>query len=306
MKRFFPEGGLIESPVNTRFVSSHEGMLEAYSAGAVLEGTARMCTAEHDLIVELPCGTGIIKREEGAVGIREGTVRDIAMLSRVGKTVCFKIVQILGSGSDIRYILSRRAAQQDCLESYINDLRNGDIIPARVTHLEKFGCFVDIGCGIPSLIPIDAISVSRITHPADRFVTGQQISVIIKGREGGHILLSHKELLGTWQENADRFSVGQTVTGIVRSSESYGIFVELAPNLAGLAEPRENTYAGQTASVFVKAVIPEKMKIKLVIVDSFDCICPPPKLDYFITGGSISKWVYSTPSSPKRIETVFR
>ena len=305
MNTYFPEGNLLESTENTRFTGSHEGMLEAYAEGAVIEGIAAVCTQDHDIIVELPCGQGIIKREEGAVGIREGSTRDIALISRVGKAVCFKVTGISESSEGIRYILSRRAAQEECICNYISKLTPGDVIPAKVTHLEKFGCFVDLGCGIPSLIPIDAISVSRISHPADRFFCGQNIYVVIKGREGEHILLSHKELLGTWQQNADRFTAGQTVTGIVRSSESYGIFIELAPNLAGLAEPRENTYPGQAASVFIKSLLPEKMKMKLIIVDAFDCDNFRPKLNYYITGGHIDKWIYSTPGSSKLIESVF-
>jgi len=51
------------------------------------------------------------------------------------------------------------------------------------------------------------------------------------------------------------------VAGIVRSVESYGIFVELTPNLAGLAELKENVHAGQQASVFIKSILPNRMKV---------------------------------------------
>lgn len=44
----------------------------------------------------------------------------------------------------------------------------------------------------------------------------------------------------------------------IRSIEGYGIFIELTPNLAGLAEYRENTYPGQQATVYIKNIIPEK------------------------------------------------
>lgn len=56
----------------------------------------------------------------------------------------------------------------------------------------------------------------------------------------------------------------------MRSVEHYGVFVELAPNLAGLAEPKDGVKVGQQASVYIKNLIPEKMKIKLIIIDSFD------------------------------------
>lgn len=98
-------------------------------------------------------------------------------------------------------MLSRRQAQQRCQEEYLDTLVPGDIISARVTHLEPFGCFVDIGCGIASLLPIDAISVSRIAHPSDRFRVGEEIRVVVRSRdEKNRITLSHRELLGTWEE----------------------------------------------------------------------------------------------------------
>ena len=91
----------------------------------------------------------------------------------------------------------------------------------------------------------------------------------------------------------------------MRSVEDYGIFIELSPNLAGLAEPRENVYVGQYASVYIKALIPEKMKIKLIIVDVFDAKYPNKELEYYITNGNVSHWKYSTESSDKNIETYF-
>jgi small subunit ribosomal protein S1 len=103
--------------------------------------------------------------------------------------------------------------------------------------LESFGCLCRHRLRHPSLIPIDAISISRISHPRDRFRPGQDIKAIVRAVEpDGRISLSHKELLGTWSENAALFSPGETVAGIVRSIEDYGVFVELTPPLAGLAE----------------------------------------------------------------------
>ena len=93
-------------------------------------------------------------------------------------------------------------------------------------------------------------------------------AVKTKDRQTGRISLTHKELLGTWEENASHFNAGETAAGIIRSVEPYGVFVELAPNLAGLAEWCDGVYPGQSAAVYIKSIIPEKMKIKLVIVDS--------------------------------------
>jgi small subunit ribosomal protein S1 len=150
--------------------------------------------------------------------------------------------------------------------------------------------------------------VSRISHPSDRFRVGQDIKAVVRGiDQSGRVTLSHKELLGTWDENAAKFTVGETVVGIIRSVENYGIFVELAPNLAGLAELRDNVKINQQASVYIKAIIPEKMKIKLIIVDSFE----NPKINYNyqyhhdLNTKHIDRWIYSTESSDKIIKTDF-
>lgn len=306
MKKFLPEGKIFNSTHNRYYLQSEETMQEALEHGIILEGHAVMCTPDHDLIVELPFAKGIIPRNEGAIGIQEGVTRDIALLSRVNKTVCFKVTQITKQGGETVCILSRKQAQVECMNEYINTLSCGEVIPAKVTHLEPFGCFVDIGCGIVSLIPIDAISVSRISHPGDRFFNGQDIFAVVRDVSQGRITLSHKELLGTWEENASLFSTGETVGGIVRSVEPYGVFIELAPNLAGLAEPQENVRVGQAASVYIKALIPSKMKVKLIIVDVFDSPSFPSKINYFITSGKLSNWTYSTPDAHKLISTDFQ
>ena len=306
MSEFYPEGELIGSEDNRRAVSSEEKLRECILSGKILEAPCIVCDSRHNLIVDFGFIKGIIPRTEGAIGIDDGTTRDIALISRVNKAVCFKITAFANNeyGKKIA-ILSRKMAQQECINHYISKLVPGDIINAKVTHLEQFGCFVDIGCGIPSLIPIDAISVSRINHPSNRMAVGQNVKAIVKSLDNGKISLSHKELLGTWEENASFFKAGETVTGYIRSIENYGIFVELTPNLAGLAELKENVYVNQHASVFIKAIIPEKMKVKLIIVDTFDNGYLPNGFKYFIENGHLDSWVYSTPDSDKIIKTVF-
>ncbi len=303
---FRPEGCIYDSPSNQRYISSAEGLAEAMEKGIILEAKAILCTGSHDLIVELPCARGIIPREEGAIGIAEGKTRDIALISRVNKIVCFKVTELeLTENGELEAKLSRKAAQKECEKNFVSKLESGDIIDARISHMEKFGSFVDIGCGIPSLVPIDTMSVSRISHPTDRFRAGQLIKVVVKSVENGRIFLTHKELLGTWEENAEKFKAGETVPGVVRSIENYGVFVELTPNLAGLAESKEGISVGQSVSVYIKAIIPEKMKVKLIIVDICGEYAPPKEIEYFINSNHIDHWKYSTENSDKIISTSF-
>lgn len=306
MKEYLPEGFLFGTPENTACLSSYQSLSECRKTEKILEAPCIVCNSDHDLVVDLGCMRGIIPREEGAIGIKEGKTKDIALISRVNKPVCFIITDFdRDENGIVRAVLSRKKAQIMCEDEYISRLAPGDIIPARVTHLEQFGCFVDIGCGIPSLIPIDLISVSRISHPSDRFFVGQDIKAVVKSFENDRICLTHKELLGTWEQNAAMFAQGETVTGIVRSIEDYGVFIELTPNLAGLAEPREDIRVNQYAGVYIKAIIPEKMKVKLIIVNAFDNAYHNNELNYFINSGHIDKWVYSSERASKTIITDF-
>ena len=70
---------------------TQEELRKAMLSGEILEGIAYKCDEHHDLFVDLGCVRGVIPREETAVGIREGTLREIAILSRVGKPVCFLV-----------------------------------------------------------------------------------------------------------------------------------------------------------------------------------------------------------------------
>lgn len=305
--KFYPEGWLINKPENKLILKNSASLLNASAEGKIVEAKAVVCDKDHNLIVDLGCMKGIIKREDGAIGIKEGTAKDISIISRVNKPVCFIVKEIKTDAENKLYaILSRKNAQEICLTNYIRTLVPGDIINAKVTHLESFGAFVDIGCGIISFLPIDSISVSRISHPKERFYPGMNISVIVKSIEKARVTLTHKELLGTWEENANLFSVGETVGGIIRSVEDYGIFVELTPNLAGLAELKDGVNVGQHASVYIKNIIPSRMKVKLIIIDVFSGEFTAKVPNYFYTKNHIDSFVYSPVSSSKVISCCFK
>jgi small subunit ribosomal protein S1 len=173
--------------------------------------------------------------------------------------------------------------------------------------LENFGAFVDIGCGIVALLSVDCISISRFSHPKDRICNGMFIYTVLKAVDEEHkrFFVSMRELLGTWEQNAGEFSPGETVPGIVRSIENYGIFVELTPNLAGLAEYSEGITAGCHAGVYIKSMLPERMKIKLIIVDAFEAEYPTPPIKYYTESDHIDHWIYSPVQCSKVIESTF-
>ena len=129
MTGYYPEGRLMNTVENLSAMQSLSQLNEAYHDGRILEARAVVCDSSHNLLVDLGAIKGIIPREEGAIGIREGTVRDIAVISRVNRPVCFVITDFRRneSGKTVA-ILSRRLAQERCMKEYISGLVPGDVI----------------------------------------------------------------------------------------------------------------------------------------------------------------------------------
>lgn len=292
---FLPEGRLLYTPENQKACSSRHTLLQAMRTRKILEGRVLLCGVDHSLIVRVGPFTGSIPREDAAMGIPEGTTREIAILSRVGKPVSFTIEAVEGPENSPSLLLSRRCAQEMALQHILATWTPGMIVPATVTHLEHFGAFVDIGCGVPSMIGIENLSISRIPHPGCRMAPGQKIFALVTriDNESGRVILSHKELLGTWEENAACLSPGMTVTGYVRSIKEYGAFIELFPNLSGLSEPKEFLCEGDRVSVYIKSILPERHKIKLRVLERLPHEETPPPLPYFHREGFLSDWKYT-------------
>lgn len=298
---FLPEG--LRPPV--RFTP--ERLREAMERRDILEAPVQRCDTEHALHIELGGIPGVISRPEAIAPWINGAGRDIAVLSRVGKPVCFTVqsLQADGKGAPVA-ILSRRAAQEAAMDWSLEHLEPGMVLACRVIRLEPYGAFVDIGCGIVAILPIELMSVSRIGRPGERVREGEKILAAVKSfdRENRRITMTMRELLGTWMENASRFVPGETVRGVVRSVKDYGSFIELSPNLSGLADARLSP--GDQVSVYIKSIRPERMKIKLQVIEKLPPREEPEPLRYQITDGRLDRWVYSPPGYEKKpVETVF-
>ena len=156
----------------------------AMASHEILQATALAFDTQRQLRFDLGGVRAVMPFVQCADGAENGTVRDIAVLTRVGRPTCF-VVQALDTDEDGQpfYRLSRAEAQRMCKADYLDALSPGDILPCTVTHIEPFGAFCDVGCGISALLPIDCMSVSRISSPADRVSVGQQILCAVKNRD---------------------------------------------------------------------------------------------------------------------------
>lgn len=275
---------------------SPEDLHRGLQTGEIFRAMCVKCDEYHDLHVELGPIRGLIPRKEAALGLSEGLTREIAILSRVGKPVSFQVLDIRRDGVAI---LSRRSAQVEARNYFLNTLRPGDVVPAVVQTAAERGVFCDIGCGFTALMRIDRCCISRLEHTSQLYSPGQQICTAILAIDDteGLVHLTGRELLGTWEENAAGYRAGQTVTGTVRSIMPYGVFVELAPNLSGLAESYPGLKTGDRVSVYIRGILPQKHKIKLNILEILPPLPGNKTPEFFITQVHLDKWEYY-PGSP--------
>ena len=115
MSKYLPEGELWRTPENRLALSSPERLAAAAAAGAVLEAFVPKCDKDYRLRPDLGVMPGVIAREEGALGVREGLTREIALITRVGKPVQFVVTGFSADeqGAPVA-VCSRRLAQERC------------------------------------------------------------------------------------------------------------------------------------------------------------------------------------------------
>ena len=105
-----------------------------------------------------------------------------------------------------------------------------------VKNIKPYGAFIEIAGGVVGLAHIEDLSIARIKTPSERLKIGQKVDVVVKSidRRTGKVILSYKETLGSWEENAKMFTTGMKAKGIVRETEKNknGIFIYLCQRSA--------------------------------------------------------------------------
>lgn len=245
---------------------------------------------DSDLTLEVELINGNIAYIPKDYAFDKDNIKDIEIKKLVGKEVEGIYIE-----DDFKPILDIRQLQRYYKENVLDkDIVVGQVIPAQVVSVAKFGVFVDIGYGVTALLPYSYISESKPNNLFEIFKEGNELYVIYKGQiEEGKYVVSHKELLGTWSENVSKFNEGDIVVGLVKDITDYGVFIEISPNLTGIADkPDKDIQVGDSLIVRVKKNYPDKLKLKLHIMgQSYKKY--KVRYDYVITDGIVSDWSYS-------------
>lgn len=163
--------------------------------------------------------------------------------SYVEKKFDFIITKYESKGRNIvvsrRKLLDLNKAENE--GSFLESAKPGDIFTGKVTRLEKFGAFVDIGNGVDGLVHISEIGYSRLQDPSEALSIGQDVTVkLLKLEEVDgrlKISLSIKQGGGEsdpWMAVPANFPIGSVHKGTVEKKEVFGLFVNIAPGVTGL------------------------------------------------------------------------
>ena len=166
----------------------------------------------------------------------------------VGDPVEVKVLDIKKTEKGDRISLSLRASQPHPWVAVGTKFVVGETYDGKVTRLQPFGAFVEIGPGIEGLIHVSEMSwEKRINHPSELLTEGQELRVYLKSidEERQRIGLSIKALASDpWSDAAERYGVGIAVKGTVEKIETFGIFLAIEGGITALIPGSETGVEG--------------------------------------------------------------
>lgn len=211
----------------------------------------------------------IIPRDESSSIVGDdGLVEEKHIINKKGKILHVCIKEIINNNDNIELIVSKKILELKVRKWMYMHLKPGMKLKGVVVSTNDYAAFVDVGGGVTGILKLENISDILIQKASDVLHIGQRINVIVKkfDRDTGRIELTYKEILGTFEDNISKFKEGDIVDGTIRNRIKSGIFVEIAPNVVGLAEHVNGLEYGQKVLVSIKRIIPEKKKVKLIII----------------------------------------
>lgn len=192
----------------------------------------------------------------------------------IGMELTVRIINLDREGGKL--ILSEKAAEEELRDESFNVLEVGKKVKGRISGIVKFGIFVTFE-GLEGLVHISEIAWGHVKDPRDYGRLGDEVDVLVIGKEKDKISLSMKRLTpDPWVEAAKKYEVGTVVEGEISRITPFGAFVKLENDINGLihvseiaeeevADPSSLLKVGSKIKAKVIAIEPEEHRVGLSI-----------------------------------------
>lgn len=155
------------------------------------------------------------------------------------------------------------------------DFQAGQKLNGRVTRIELFGAFVDVGAPFEGLVHISRLKRGKVARVQEAVQAGQEIEVWVERFDPASQRLELTMIRPVdlkWQA----IRPGLTLTGRVTRVEKFGAFVDIGAERPGLvhvsemddgyvSDPSQQVRAGDEVEVSVLEVDPRKKQIRLTM-----------------------------------------
>lgn len=173
-----------------------------------------------------------------------------------------------------KLIFSEKEAKKEELSGAISKLEIGQKIKGKVTGVVDFGIFMNLD-GIEGLVHISEISWDRVEDPSKFAKVGDEMEVVVIGKEQDKVSLSLKRLSDDpWAKEVAYIKVGDEIEGEVTRITPFGAFVKITKSVEALvhiselseehiANPSEVVDVGKTYKFKVISVEIDNHKLAL-------------------------------------------
>jgi small subunit ribosomal protein S1 len=278
--------------VRAYFLSSENN--ELHFTTKIGSGPGKEAQLEDAWRNNIPVDGMVAKEVKGGFEVRiAGSVRAFCPFSQmgirreenqadyIGRSLSFRITEY----SERNIVLSRRTILEEERLNKKRDLQTtlmeGMKVFGKVTAIQKFGAFVDIG-GVEGLVPVSELAWGRTEKVSDVLSVGQEVEVIVKKLDwdADRFSFSMKDALpDPWDGIANAYPIGSYHAGTVARLAPFGAFVTLRKGVDGLipisklgagkriGHPKEVLKEKQSIEVKVEAVDREKKRLSLSLAE---------------------------------------
>lgn len=205
---------------------------------------------------------------------------------RVGQQAQVKVMEVNRRGQ--RLILTERAAfleaREEMKAQVISQLQEGTTIQGRVTGIQDYGVFIDVG-GADGLCPLMEMCWERGKSPREVVKKGQEVkAVVLKVEpETRRVLLSLKRATPhPWETAMERYHIGQKVFGTVTRLLPFGALARIEDGaMEGLvhvselsarriSHPKEIVKEGQVLPLKILSIDPQRRHLRLSLKQALE------------------------------------